>query len=282
MVVPYLAVCFPDLPENSKAEIDNGMEIYSAIGKQRDVQLHIVTSTVEDMGTLTMTREEAFQEWMRKQKEADASLVFATLQEFVFTCQDYGSGVPFNRVSYTRRLGNEDYFGHAVYLRYENKIHTVMIEVPLAAQWRSASFFNTYLGSIVIFASGRASDFWEGTSDYKKDTSIEDDFNEVKIYQKRKSPVYWEKIHYSLISALIKAKQKGDDASLENAKSLLVKLRAEQREWYNTQKLAYQYAYMNESKDTMQSIQSTASSIFTPEFQQSDYRYELIKRKDWK
>ena len=161
-------------------------------------------------------------------------------------------------------------------------IHTVLIEVPLSAQWRSSMFFKYYLGNMVIFASRRAPEFWEGTNDYKKETSIEDDFNEVKIYQKRKSPVYWEKIHYSLISALIKAKQKGDENSLENAKSLLAKLRVEQREWYNTQKLAYQLAENNDRGKTMKSIQAMASSIFTPEFQQSDYRYELIKRKDWK
>lgn len=280
--VPYLAVCYPKLSGNQKTEVDGGVEILSAIGKQRDVPLHIVATTVVDKETLTQTREEAFQAWMKQQKELDSSLDFATVQEFMFTCKNSGSGVPFNRVSYRRRLQDEDYFGYAVYLRYEDRIHTVLIEVPLSAQWRSNMFFRSYLNSIVIFAARRAPEYWEGTSDYKKESSIEDDFNEVKIYQKRKSPVYWEKIHYSLISALIKAKQKGDQKSLDNAKSLLAKLRSEQREWYNTQKLAYQLAYKNGRKGTMQSIQAMASSIFTPEFQQSDYRYELIKRKDWK
>ncbi|MBQ7652143.1 MAG: hypothetical protein IJS15_14370 [Victivallales bacterium] len=280
--MPYLAVCYPKLALNQKTEVEGGVEIFSAIGKMRDVPLHIVATSVADKGTLTQTREEAFQAWMKQQKEQDSSLDFATLQEFVFTCQNSGSGVPFNRVSYRRRVQDEDYFGYAVYLRCEDMIHTVLIEVPLAAQWRSTMFFRSYLGSIVIFAARRAPEFWEGTSDYKKESSIEEDFNEVKIYQKRKSPVYWEKIHYYLISALIKAKQKGDEKSLENAKSLLAKLRSEQREWYNTQKLAYQLADKNDKRQTMNSIQAMASSIFTPEFQQSDYRYELIKRKDWK
>jgi len=238
---------------------------------------------VEDNATLTQSRDEAFHAWMKQQKEEEVGgMDFGTLQEYVFTCQNSGSGVPFNRVSYRRRIDNEDYFGYAVYFRYENRIHTILIEVPLAAQWRSNMFFRNYLDSMVIFAARRAPEYWEGTSDYEPKSTIEQDFNEVKIYQKRKSPVYWEKIHYNLISVLIKAKQKNDTRSLELAKSMLAKLRAEQREWYNTQKLAYQLAYKNGRKGTMQSIQATASSIFTPEFQQSDYRYELIKRKDWK
>ncbi len=278
----YLAICYPQLPNNVKNEITNGLEIFTAIGKQRDVPMHIVATKTIDKETLTKSREEAFQAWMKQQKEADTSIVFSTLQEFIFTCQDSGSGVPFNRVAYTRRVENEDYYGYAVYLRYEDAIHTILIEVPLAAQWRSTAYFMNYLESMVIFAGKRAPEYWEGTSDYKKNSTIEEDFNEVKIYQKRKSPVYWEKIHYSLISALIKAKQKGDEASLNRAKSLLETLRSEQSEWYSTQKLAYQLAFKNENKATMQSIQAMASSIFTPEFQQSDYRYELIKRKDWK
>ena len=63
---------------------------------------------------------------------------------------------------------------------------------------------------------------------------------------------------------------------------MLIKLREQQTIWYNSQKLAYQYAETNNDTRTMQSIQATCDSIFSAEFQQADYRYDLIKRKDWK
>ena len=63
---------------------------------------------------------------------------------------------------------------------------------------------------------------------------------------------------------------------------MLIKLREQQTVWYNSQKLAYQFAEKNKDVRTMLSIQSMCDSIFSAEFQQSDYRYDLIKRKDWK
>ena len=43
-----------------------------------------------------------------------------------------------------------------------------------------------------------------------------------------------------------------------------------------------QYAFQNEDKTTMNSIQAMGESVFSSEFQYSDFRYDLIKRKDWK
>ena len=63
---------------------------------------------------------------------------------------------------------------------------------------------------------------------------------------------------------------------------MLIRLRRLQTDWYNTQRLAWQYAFQNEDRGTMNSIQAMGESVFSSEFQYSDFRYDLIKRKDWK
>ena len=97
-------------------------------------------------------------------------------------------------------------------------------------------------------------------------------------------PVYWGRIHYLLLSALIKSAkaEKPDQDQVSEALNMLIRLRRVQTTWYNTQRLAWQYAFQNEDQATMNSIQAMGESVFSSEFQYSDYRYDLIKRKDWK
>ena len=90
------------------------------------------------------------------------------------------------------------------------------------------------------------------------------------------------KVFYRLRSALIKATAAGDINGLNEAKQLLAGLRARLSVWYNAQKLAYQYAEQSGDNVSMQSIQATCESVFSAEFQQADFRYDLIKRKEWK
>ncbi len=281
-VAPYLAVGFPKVSANQVEKKDGMLDIISRIGKQRDVPLHIAVSSETEQTTLFKDRDTAFEEWIQSQRDKDNTINFALNKATFFINVTRGAGIPLNYVSYTRRVADDEYFGYAVFLRNEDNIHTFMIEVPLWAQWRSEDFLRQQLSAIVIFAIRRTPEFWEGAQHYRKESSIAQDLDEAKGYMKRKSPIYWEKVFFCLKSALIKAKQNDDQENLTTAKSLLARLRAEQTEWYNAQKLAYQYAERNDDTRTMQSVQSACDSVFTPEFQQSDYRYELIKRKDWK
>ena len=91
----------------------------------------------------------------------------------------------------------------------------------------------------------------------------------------------WEKGLYCLKSVLIKGTEAGDAASVKEAEELLAQLRARQSDWYNTCKLAYLQARIAGDKERMQSLQAMCESVFTSAFQESDYRYERIKRKDW-
>ena len=82
-------------------------------------------------------------------------------------------------------------------------------------------------------------------------------------------------------SALVKAAKAGSTAEVNDAVRMLASLREAQTVWYNQQKLSYLEAKVSGRKETMMSIQSLSESAFTPLFQDFDFRYELIKRRDW-
>ena len=195
-----------------------------------------------------------------------------------------GAGVPISFISYTRRVENDDFWGYALFVRCEDNEHAIMIEVPLSDQWRATPFMHAQITEMVLYAPKLTEEHWEGASSYRKNTAVADDLREASSFMDREAPIYWGRIHYLLLSALIKSAKAGnpDADQVAEARNMLVRLRRLQTTWYNTQRLAWQYAFQSEDKVTMNSIQAMGESVFSSEFQYSDFRYDLIKRKDWK
>lgn len=283
-IAPYLALAFPDVPGCTVSGDDYNADIHTKIGKRQDVNLHILASGVREPETLEQDHSEAFDNWMEKMRETEQTMTFGGDRTTVFLNQSRGAGVPISYISYTRRVENDDYWGYAIFVRNEDYVHSIMIEVPLSDQWRAEPFMHAQITGIVIYAAKLTEEHWEGASSYRKDTSVADDLREASSFMLREAPIYWGRIYYLIRSALIKSAkaENPDQEQIAEAKSLLVKLRRQQTNWFNTQRLAWQYAFQNEDKATMNSIQAMGESVFSSEFQYSDFRYDLIKRKDWK
>lgn len=278
----YLALFFP-ASRSAKIEKKNfRTDVWTYTGKNRDVLLHIEANSKHSNKNLFIDHDEAIQQWMRKQRTEDPTLSWGVDRVTIFVNRSSGAGIPLTMVSYTRRLGNDDFFGYAVFLRNAANTHQIMIEVPLQYQWRADQFLRRELIGMVIIPINHTVGFWEGSSVWRKNTTVAQDLEEAKSFLRQEAPVYWGKVFYRLRSALIKATAAGDINGLNEAKQLLAGLRARLSVWYNAQKLAYQYAEQSGDNVSMQSIQATCESVFSAEFQQADFRYDLIKRKEWK
>lgn len=280
-VTSYFALCFPETPFQKVKKTNNEVNVFTRIGKLQDVNLHIVANSYTDRATLELNHGEAFEKWRRAVREKDPTVNWGEDKKTQFICRDRGAGVPISYMSYTRRVKNDDFFGYAVFCRRADNIHFAMIEVPLQSRSRAMNFFRLHIEEIILYAPIRAMDHWEGASDYRRGSTIQLDLQEAENYMNQKAPVYFGKIFYRLRSALIKATLAGDEESVKKAIKLLLELRERQALWYNTQKLAYQYAENLGDKRSMQSIQDTCASVFSSEFQDADFRYDLIHRKDW-
>lgn len=286
-IAPYLAIVYPNVQGCLVTGDDSNVEVNTRIGKLHDVRLHILAKSVKDPATLEQNHQEAFEKWMEAMQEQEVTMTFAGDRTTTFLNTSRGAGVPLTCVSYTRRVENDDFWGYALFLRNEDNIHSVMIEVEVGDRWRSEPFMRAQATGMVIYAYQRTEEHWEGTSSYRRETPVAEDLKEAFSFMEREAPVYWARIHYLILSALIKsAKVQNPNqdqlAQTAEAKNMLIRLRRSQTTWYNTQRLAWQYAFQNEDKATMNSIQAMGESIFSSEFQYSDFRYDLIKRKDWK
>ena len=280
-IAPYLALCYPKAAGAKSGADGSGVTIITRIGQQQDVPLHIQAMSQQDMKSLKIDHQGAFEVWCEQMRDKDASINFSGDKNTIFLNKNRGAGVPVSYLSYTRRKGNDDYWGYAVFIRKAQTIHTVLFDVPFSAKWRSEKFFRANLLNMVIYAPRRTAEHWEGTASYRVQSDVAQDLEEAGNFMKREAPVYWGRIFYLVRSALIKATLNNDKAKVESAQKMLIALRDQQSVWFSTQKLAYQYAKRNENKHSMRSIQAMCESVFSAEFQYADFRYDLIKRKDW-
>ena len=69
---------------------------------------------------------------------------------------------------------------------------------------------------------------------------------------------------------------------LDRARKLLVRMRAAQSDWYAEQRNAWNQADRIEDEKTKQALQSSAETAFSEDFRNCDYRYDCIKRKEWR
>lgn len=261
---------------------EGSVDVYTHIGKLRDVQLHIVISTQKDKDGLKKDRSQAFSDWIASMHQKYPEINFDGSGRIEFVNVTQGSGVPITVESYDNRVGNDNFFGVVAYFRHADNVHWVMAEVPSSEKWRCEELLRKrLLTKFALYAIRLTSDWWEGSSRFRAESTIEEDVKEAEDYLRRKNPAYWEKIHYLSKSALIKASLTEDTAVRDQALEALKSLRVAQATWYNARKLEYQQAFRNGDKETMRSIQSTCESIFSAEFQEDDYRYEYIRRKNW-
>ena len=281
-VAPYLALVSPSIPGAVVNEDGGKVEIETRIGKLRDVPFFMYSSVTKNPKTLTMGHTEAFAQWMQELRNKEPLISFEGGQKMFFLCANNGAGVPVSYIVYTRRVENDDLFGCLYFLRNGENVHSIMAEVPLSERYRSSRFFSTYFKKLILYAGRVAIEHWEGTSLYRHESTAAQDLEDARRFMDREAPVYWGRIFYLTRSALIKATLAKDQSCLKEAKELLVKLRQNQTVWYNTQKLAYQYALQKQDRNSMNSIQAMCESVFSADFQNADCRYELIKRKDWK
>ena len=278
----HVGIVFPSTIKYDKEA--NNIEVYSALGKNRDIPFHIIAKSWDDSASLEINRKDDFKKCLELLQEKDNTISFDSNDGMFFVNTELkdSAGVPLNYVSYTRRLDNDDVFGYLVFFRYQNEKYIGLFEVPLSTQWKTNTYIRNQLPFMFRIADSITVTHWEGTAHYKRSTTAREDLEEARSELVQKAPANWSRIFLCLQSALVKAQKDNLEEEREQGKMLLEKLRQIQTEWYNAQKLAYLYAQNTKSQVTIQQIQSSCESAFTSEFQYTDFRYDLIRRKVWK
>ena len=285
LVAPYLAMTLPDSSACRVEKGDGNIEVFTFAGIQHDVPMHFQALTSSDTNSLVVGRERAFDGWLRAQRVKDSSFNPSTDRRKMWVCKSTGNGVLVNYVTYTRRIGEEDWYGYLLYLRFEDTTHVMFAEVLLKDRWRADPLLRGNLDSFVRFAPRRAYEAWEGYDSIRPGDCPKCDLDEAERYfspDGKLASAYWDSVWYRVRSALVKAKRGEKVKMLDRARKLLVRMRSAQSDWYAEQRNAWNQADRVGDERTKQTLQASAETAFSEDFRNCDYRYDRIKRKEWK
>ncbi len=285
LVAPYLAMTVPDSAGCRVQKGEGNVEVWTFAGIRRDVPMHFQVATATSTNELTIGRDRSFDAWLKMQRSADISFNPSTDRHRMWVCRESGNGILVNYVSYTRRIGEEDYYGYLLYLRFEDTTHAIFAEVLLKDRWRADPLLRGNLSSFVWFAAKRAPAAWEGHDSIRPGNCPKCDLDEAERYfshDGKLAAADWDAVWYRVRSALVKSKRSGNVKELSRARSLLLRLRAVQADWYAEQRSAWNMADRCDDSRMKRSIQASGEAAFSEDFRNYDYRYDRIRRKEWK
>lgn len=285
LVAPYLAMTVPDSAACRVEKGDGNVEVWTYAGIRHDVPVHFQAVTTSSTNELTIGRDRSFDAWLRAQRVADASFNPSTDRRRMWVGKQSGNGILVNYVTYTRRIGEEDYYGYLLYLRFEDTVHAIFAEVLLRDMWRSDPLLRGNLSSFVWFAAKRIPTAWEGHDSIRPGDCPKCDIEEAERYfssDRKLAAKDWDAVWYRVRSGLVKSKRIGNEKMLEKSRKLLLELRTAQANSYAYWRNSWNEADRRGDSFEKQRIQTESEAAFSEVFRNYDYRYDCIKRKDWK
>ena len=275
----YIGLVFPSTLNYKVSE--DAVEVFTAFGTKRDIPVHIQVFAWDDPAGLQMNRKDAFSQYRKAKEAEDANLHFDKNDKnerslFLNEKVKFSAGVPVSYESFTRKLGNESYFGYLVFFRYQAMNVAYWVEAPEATRAKTGEYLEYMLPSMFRVANDITVIHWEGSSKYRKTSGIRDDLEDARIALHGKSPFEFPSIYYYIHSALIKAYLADDQESLKTARDLLYSLRQAQAEEFNNMKLAYDSATRDAGNKNK--IRENYNAVFPgDELGDTDYRCGLFK-----
>ncbi len=249
------------------------MIVETAAGRDRDVPMRIVLSRKRSAAFLREDRMVTLQNWIREISSGGAHWNFGQPSEIFFIGRD--NGLPCVSVTYSREYENQSWYGEALFFRNGDERIVRLVEIPASERIRGADFIGSF--PFLFFAERFIADHWEGGKEVLSGKP-EDMLNEAKLLLTKMSPVMWDKIMRLLRGVLVNAVTTRNDDLRERALEQLRKLRKNQRDWYNAQRIAYLKEKALGNDRGADVIRDACAAVFSSE---DDLRNLNIRRNRW-
>lgn len=249
------------------------MIVETVAGRDRDVPMRIVLSRKRSPEFLHEDRMTSLQNWIKEISSGGAHWNFGQPSEIFFIGKD--NGLPCISVTYSREYENQSWYGEALFFRAGDERIVRLVEIPASERVRGADFIGSF--PFLFFSERYVTDHWEGGKEVLSGKS-EDMLNEAKLLLTKMSPVMWDKIMRLLRGVLVNAATTRNEELRERALEQLRKLRKNQRDWYNAQRIAYLKEKALGNDRGADVIRDACAAVFSSE---DDLRNLNIRRNRW-
>ena len=270
--------------DTSKTDV---VDVQTTFGTKRDVPVHIHAEAWDDPEGLQIDRITALNRYMKKMQREDSTVRFPYAKRnenvaageneydlhpfFINKGVSESPGVPLNLVSISRKIGNKDYFGYLIYFRYRDMNISYIVEAPESMKDKTEKGLLEKLGTMFQVGTPLTVLHWEGTSNYRKDTSIDQDLEDAR-FEMAGPPDSLHRAYRYILGALIKSRLANDENSLTRATNELGNLRKRQAKFFSDQWAAYRIATDEKDSNQKEKIREECKNIFRDP--DTDYRHD--------
>ena len=260
--------------KSTKALTANGtLEVFTQIGRDRDVVMRLTLSSKRSPAYLHESRETTFRNWIREVSASGGHWNFDQISDLFFLGKN--NGLPCMSAAYTREIENQSWYGEVIFFRNGDERIVRMAEIPGSERLRGAGFLanNAFLFTSPQFVENH----WEGAPELISGDPAEL-LQEAKSLLVKMSPSTWEKITMLLRSVLVQATEKKMTELRDDALNQLRKLRNAQKVWYNAQMITYLKEKAAGNTRAADLIRDSCLAVFSSK---DDLRHRNIQRNIW-
>jgi len=262
-------LCYPGNETFAGRAVEGGVAFEGRIGRKRDVPMRVILQEERETRFAGMTRDEAVADWMERAAASGGHWNFDRPSP---TPAFFGrkNGIPYVRVTYLRD-GDGSWFGVASVVRHGSRRIVARAEVPAEERVRAEKMMSAKL---IRPSNSFENTHWEGPGSPSRLDEAET-LRQVRADLERTAPATWVALEKLLHALLAQAAQAGNGETEAAATALLARLRERQTLYFNSQKLAFDAALMQNNRDKAAKIAEFAKAVFS---NVEDQRYFDVRK----
>lgn len=269
------SLAYPNIKGKTKLEQKNQMiAISTRFGKDASVPLRIFFIQKKSDEFLTRNRKAVFASMIADLRKDQRHWNLAQISDVFFIGS--GNGLPCLSCEYRREDDGQSWYGEILFFRTGNRAYLRLAETLVSERARGQNFISGT--PFLKFSPQYLQKHWEGYPGWKSGANPEVMLDEVSRHLSKQAPFEWGRTYLLLQNTLMESLKTGNRNLEKTALTQLQRLRSMQTIWYNSQKIQYQTARLNNDRHQENAILELCKTVFSSP---DDLRYFTLRRNVW-
>lgn len=270
------SLAFPSIKGKTKITKEPGkLRIDTWFGKDASVPLRVLFLEKQSADFLTMERKDVFTRLLSELQAEDRHWNLSQISDVFFIGSE--NGLPCLSCEYRREEGKRSWYGEILFFRTGDKAYMRLAETWVSERARGQNFISNT--PFLKISQQYLREHWEGGPECAvtgKNTAAM--LDEVSRHLSKQAPFEWARTDLLLRIVLAESFRTGNEAERKTALSQLQRLRAMQTVWYNSQKIQYNAAKLEQDKHRENAVMELCKTVFSSP---DDLRYFTLRRNVW-
>ena len=269
------SLAFPSIKGKTRVERKNRqIAISTRFGKDASVPLRIFFMEKQSKAFLTQDRKTVFAGMIADLRKDNRHWNLAQISDVFFIGS--GNGLPCLSCEYRREADGKSWYGDILFFRTGSRAYVRLAETLVSERARGQNFISGT--PFLKFSPQYLEKHWEGYSGWKSGANPDVMLDEVSRHLSKQAPFEWGRTYLLLQSILMESICTGNRKLEKTALNQLQRLRSMQSIWYNSQKIQYQTAHLNNDRHQENAVLELCKTVFSSP---DDLRYFTLRRNVW-